>query len=40
MVDALRFAGYDYTFVSGYGFHSVAHGRAIFPDSMRWLWRR
>ena len=21
------------------GFHSVAHGRAILPDSLRWLWR-
>jgi enterochelin esterase family protein len=40
MVDALRFAGYDHTFVSGQGFHSLDHGRAIFPDSLRWLWRR
>ncbi|MFN8526016.1 MAG: alpha/beta hydrolase-fold protein [Chloroflexota bacterium] len=39
MDDALRFAGYDYTFVAGRGFHSLAHGRAIFPDSLRWLWR-
>jgi enterochelin esterase-like enzyme len=38
--DALRFAGYDHTFVPGKGFHSLAHGRAIFPDSLRWLWRR
>jgi enterochelin esterase-like enzyme len=40
MADALRFAKYDYKFVSGHGFHSLDHGRAIFPDSMRWLWRR
>jgi enterochelin esterase family protein len=40
MVDALRFAGYDYTFVSGHGFHSLDHGRADFPDALRWLWRR
>jgi enterochelin esterase family protein len=40
MDDALRFAGYDSTFVGGKGFHSLAHGRAIFPDSLRWLWRR
>lgn len=40
MDDALRFAGYDYTFVPGQGFHTLAHGRAIFPDSLRWLWRR
>jgi enterochelin esterase family protein len=39
MVDALRFAGYDHTFVSGHGFHSLDHGRAVFPDSLRWLWR-
>lgn len=39
MVEALRFAGYDHTFTAGKGFHSVAHGRAIFPDSLRWLWR-
>jgi enterochelin esterase family protein len=39
MDDALRFAGYDHTFTAGHGFHSLAHGRAIFPDSLRWLWR-
>jgi len=39
MDDALRFAGYDHTFATGRGFHSLAHGRAIFPDSLRWLWR-
>lgn len=39
MDDALHFAGYDATFVRGKGFHSLAHGRAIFPDSLRWLWR-
>ncbi|HEY8602375.1 MAG TPA: alpha/beta hydrolase-fold protein [Thermomicrobiales bacterium] len=36
---ALRFAGYDRTFARGKGFHSLGHGRAIFPDSLRWLWR-
>ncbi len=39
MDDALRFAGYDHAFAPGQGFHSLAHGRAIFPDSLRWLWR-
>jgi len=39
MDDALRFAAYDHTFAPGQGFHSLAHGRAIFPDSLRWLWR-
>jgi len=40
MVDALRFAGYDHTFVGGRGFHSLTHGRAIFAESLCWLWRR
>jgi enterochelin esterase family protein len=40
MDDALRFASYDSTFVRGTGFHSLAHGRAIFSNSLRWLWRR
>jgi enterochelin esterase family protein len=39
MAKALAFAGYDYQFVYGKGFHSAAHGRAILPDSLRWLWR-
>jgi gluconolactonase len=39
MDDALRFAGYDHMFTAGRGFHSLAHGRVIFPDSLRWLWR-
>ncbi len=39
MAKALEFAGYDYQFVMGNGFHSPNHGRAILPDSLRWLWR-
>ena len=39
MAKALEFAGYDYQFVFGNGFHSDKHGRAILPDSLRWLWR-
>ena len=39
MALALKFAGYDYQFVFGQGFHSNKHGRAILPDSLRWLWR-
>jgi enterochelin esterase-like enzyme len=39
MAKSLAFAGYDYRFEHGQGFHSVAHGRAILPDSLRWLWR-
>jgi enterochelin esterase family protein len=36
---SLEFAGYDYRHDWGAGFHNYLHGRAIFPDSMRWLWR-
>ncbi|HUX88992.1 MAG TPA: alpha/beta hydrolase-fold protein [Chloroflexota bacterium] len=39
MAKALAYAGYDYQFVYGQGFHSPLHGRAILPDSLRWLWR-
>jgi enterochelin esterase-like enzyme len=39
MAAALKFAGYDYTFVLGDGGHSGKHGGAIFPDTLRWLWR-
>jgi enterochelin esterase-like enzyme len=39
MAKSLAYAGYDYRFEFGQGFHSVAHGRAILPDSLRWLWR-
>ena len=39
MAAALKFAGYDYTFVFGDGGHSGKHGGSIFPDTLRWLWR-
>lgn len=39
MAAALKFAGYDHEFVFGEGAHNGNHGGAIFPDSMRWLWR-
>jgi enterochelin esterase family protein len=39
MASSLEFAGYDFTTVWGKGFHSPLHGRAILPDSLRWLWR-
>lgn len=39
MAKALEFAGYDYQFVFGQGFHSPLHGRALLPDALRWLWR-
>ncbi|HEX8311347.1 MAG TPA: alpha/beta hydrolase-fold protein, partial [Chthoniobacteraceae bacterium] len=39
MAAALKFAGYDYQFIFGEGGHSPQHGGAIFPDTLRWLWR-
>ena len=39
MAAALKFAGYDYTFVLGTEAHNGRHGGAIFPDTLRWLWR-
>ncbi|HEY0601975.1 MAG TPA: alpha/beta hydrolase-fold protein [Herpetosiphonaceae bacterium] len=39
MAAALAYRGYDYQFVLGEGGHSLTHGGAIFPDTMRWLWR-
>lgn len=32
MADALKFAGYDHKLITGQGFHTLAQGRAIFPD--------
>ncbi len=39
MESALMFARYDYKFTMGDGGHSLDHGGAILPDTMRWLWR-
>jgi enterochelin esterase-like enzyme len=39
LAKSLSFAKYDYRFEFGQGFHSNRHGRAILPDSLRWLWR-
>lgn len=39
MASALQFSGYDYEFVMGTGRHSARHGGAIFPDTLRWIWR-
>jgi len=39
MASALDWAGYDYRFAFGTGGHNLAHGGAIFADSLRWLWR-
>lgn len=39
MAAALAFKDYDARFEYGTGGHSGAHGGAILPDSLRWLWR-
>ena len=39
MERSLVFAGYEVQHVWGEGQHSGAHGTAIFPDAMRWLWK-
>ena len=39
MAAALKFSDYDYKFEFGDGGHNNKHGGAIFPDTLRWLWR-
>ena len=39
MAAALNFAGYDYRLDYGDGAHDCAHGGAILPESLTWLWR-
>ena len=39
MASALMYARYDYRFELGTGGHDLDHGGAIFPDTLRWLWR-
>lgn len=40
MEAALKFAGYDYRYVWGHGGHDAKQAGSIFPDTMRWLWRK
>jgi enterochelin esterase family protein len=39
MAKSLAYMKYDYKFVFGTGAHDGKHSGAIFPDSLRWLWR-
>jgi enterochelin esterase-like enzyme len=39
MAAALAYRGYDHQLVVGEGGHSLAHGGAILPETLRWLWR-
>lgn len=36
---ALDYCGIEHRLVVGDGGHSLAHGGALFPDTLRWLWR-
>lgn len=40
MEAALKFKGYDYKYVWGRHGHSGKNMGAMFPDAMRWLWRK
>ena len=40
MEAALKFKGYDHKYVWGHGAHDPKQMGAIFPDVMRWLWRK
>jgi enterochelin esterase family protein len=39
LAKSLAYARYDYRFEFGQGFHNNRHGRAMLPDTLRWLWR-
>ena len=39
LAQSFAYAGYDYRFVAGKGFHNNNHVKAILPDALRWLWR-
>ena len=39
MATALRHRAYDYRFEFGPGAHDLKHGAAVFPATLRWLWR-
>jgi enterochelin esterase-like enzyme len=40
MQAALKFAGYDFRYVWGHGAHESKQAGSIFPDALRWLWRK
>ena len=39
MIEALTEKLYDVQYVLGHGAHSSKHGGAIFPQTLRWIWR-
>lgn len=40
MAKALEFMKYDYHFEFGDGQHNSKHGAFLFPEAMKWLWRK
>lgn len=40
MAKALEYQKYDHTFVFGDGAHNSKHGASLFPEAMKWLWRK
>lgn len=40
MEAALKFKGYDHKYVWGHGEHSGKQMGTVFPEAMRWLWRK
>jgi enterochelin esterase family protein len=40
MEAALKFKGYDYKYVWGHHGHSGKNMGTLFPDALRWLWRK
>jgi len=39
LANSLEWAGYDYQFERGKGYHNTRHWQAHMPDVLRWLWR-
>lgn len=39
LASALEYREYDHRFEMGEGGHSLAHGGALFAETLRWLWR-
>lgn len=40
MANSLEYMAYDVRFELGDGAHNSKHGGSIFPDALRWLWRK
>ncbi|KQN50394.1 hypothetical protein ASE93_23260 [Serratia sp. Leaf50] len=40
MAAALEYRDYDFRFEFGVGGHTLMHGGSIFPETLRWLWKK